>query len=189
MSQGSVSVVPIFATPLGVVTLPAASTQSGPAVAQLLARHAAANPAPATADRLCYHSRDDLLEWSEEPIQQLCGEILRGIWSTVAAVTTLSPEELQTLSMQARAAVHDRAAGRLHAGEQSLPVCLVRDLLPAGAGANSATRRQRRRAILRVPARHDAGRCEHERHAHSIHYPDTTHGAPFRDNSWFSRAP
>jgi hypothetical protein len=103
MSQGSVSVVPIFATPLGVVTLPAASAQSSPAVTQLLARHAAANPAPATADRLCYHSHDDLLEWTEEPIQQLCGEILRGIWSTVAAVTTLSPEELQTLSMQARA--------------------------------------------------------------------------------------
>jgi hypothetical protein len=102
MSQGSLSVVPMFATPLGVVTLPNAMSRLTPTVAQLLAQHAAANPAPATADRLCYHSRDNLLEWSEEPVQQLCGAILRGIWSTVAAVTTLSPELLQTLSMQAR---------------------------------------------------------------------------------------
>jgi len=103
MSQGSLSVVPMFATPLGVVTLPTAIAESTPIVAQLLARHAAANPAPVSADRLCYQSRDDLLEWSEEPVQQLCEAILRGIWSTVAAVTTVGPEQLQTLSMQARA--------------------------------------------------------------------------------------
>jgi hypothetical protein len=102
MSQGSLSVIPMFATPLGVVTLPTAMSRLTPTVAQLLAQHAAANPAPATADRLCYHSRDDLLEWSEEPVQQLCEAILRGVWSTVAAVTTLAPEQLQTLSMQAR---------------------------------------------------------------------------------------
>jgi hypothetical protein len=92
----------MFATPLGVVTLPTAMSDLTPAVAQLLARHAAANPAPVGSDRLCYQSREDLLEWSAEPIQQLCESILRGIWSTVAAVTTLSPDQLQTLSMQAR---------------------------------------------------------------------------------------
>jgi hypothetical protein len=103
MSQGSISVVPIFATPLAVVTLPPAP-QANDAVAQRLARHAATNPAAAGSNRLCYHSRDDVLEWSDEVLQQVCGEILRGVWSTVAAVTTLSPEELKTLSMQARAA-------------------------------------------------------------------------------------
>jgi len=103
MSQGSLSVVPIFATPMGVVTLPTATSALNPTVVQLLERHAAANPAPATADRLCYQSRDDLLEWSEEPLPQICEAVLRGVWSTVAAVTTLAPEELQTLSMQARA--------------------------------------------------------------------------------------
>jgi hypothetical protein len=103
MSQGSISVVPIFATPLAVVTLPDALSALFPTVTELLARHAAANPAPTTADRLCYQSRDDLLEWDAEPIQQLCSGILRGVWSTVAAVTTMPPERLQTLSMQARA--------------------------------------------------------------------------------------
>ena len=103
MSQGSISVVPIFATPLAVVSLPPAP-QLNEAVAQLFARHAAANPAPAGASRLCYQSGDDLLDWRDEPLRQLCGEILRGVWSTVAAVTTLPPEQLQTLTMQARAA-------------------------------------------------------------------------------------
>ena len=50
-----------------------------------------------------WHSSNDLLEWDAEPVQQLCAAILRGVWSTVAAVTTMPPERLQTLSMQARA--------------------------------------------------------------------------------------
>ena len=95
MSQGSISVVPIFATPLALVTLPDALSELNPAVAQLLARHAAANPTSA--------SRDDLLDCNDNAVQTLCGGILRGVWSTVAAVTTLPPEHLQTLSMQARA--------------------------------------------------------------------------------------
>jgi len=103
MSQGSISVVPIFATPLAVVTLPAAP-EANEVVARLLATHAAANPAAAGSNRLCYQSRDDVLEWRDEPVRQLCADILRGVWSTVAAVTTLGPEQLKTLSMQARAA-------------------------------------------------------------------------------------
>jgi hypothetical protein len=101
MSQGSMSVVPMFATPLALITLPDAS-RPAEAVAQLLAKRAAANPAPAPASRLCYQSRDDLLDWPEEPVHQLCVEILRGVWSTVAATTTLSPEELGALTLQAR---------------------------------------------------------------------------------------
>jgi len=103
MNPGSISVVPIFATPLAVVTLPDTLSELNPTVAQLLARHAAANPTTASADGLCYRSRDDLLEWSDRAVQELCGGILRGVWSTVAAVTTMPAEHLQTLSMQARA--------------------------------------------------------------------------------------
>jgi hypothetical protein len=101
MSQGSISILPIFATPLAVVTLPDTSRSTGH-VAQLLTQHAAANPVPATSGGLCYESRDDLLDWPDSAVQQLCDDILRGVWSTVAAVTTLSPEELGTLSLQAR---------------------------------------------------------------------------------------
>jgi len=103
MNQGSIAIVPIFATPMAMITLPEAS-QSSEVVAQLFARHAAANPAPSTAAGLCYQSRDDLLEWPDAPVRQLCGEIMRGVWSTVAAATTLSREQLSTLSVQARGA-------------------------------------------------------------------------------------
>jgi hypothetical protein len=102
MSQSSLSVVPILATPFAVVELPAA-LQANQAVAQLLARYAAANPvATPASDWLCYRSRDDLLEWNDAAVRQMCGEILRGVWSTVAAVNTFTPEQLKSLSMQAR---------------------------------------------------------------------------------------
>ncbi|MBS0417400.1 MAG: hypothetical protein JSR66_06785 [Proteobacteria bacterium] len=103
MSQGSISIVPIFATPLAIVTVPAAP-QTNERVAQLFAQHVTANPAPPGAARLSYQSADDLLDWTDEPVRQLCGEILRGVWSTAAAVTTLTAEQLKSLSMQARAA-------------------------------------------------------------------------------------
>ena len=102
MSQAPLSVVPIFATPFAMVELPAA-LPANQAVAQLFATHAAANPVAApAADRLCYRSRDDLLEWSDPAVRQMCGEILRGVWSTVAAVNSFTPGQLQSLSMQAR---------------------------------------------------------------------------------------
>ena len=102
MTQPSLSVVPIFATPFATWELPVAP-QTNELAAQVLVRHAAANPdaAPGSGP-LCYRSRDDLLNWSEAPLQQICGEILRGIWSAVAAVNTFTPEQLQSLSMQAR---------------------------------------------------------------------------------------
>src|SRR5262249_22552152 len=102
MSQASLSVVPIFAPPFAVLDLPAVSQANG-VVAQLFAQHAAAHPASGPgSDSFCYRSREDLLEWSETPVLELCGEILRGVWSTVAAVNTFSPEQLRSVSMQAR---------------------------------------------------------------------------------------
>ena len=102
MSQASLSVVPIFSTPLAVVDFPAVQ-EANQVVAQLLVKHAAANPVAApAADRLCYRSRDDLLEWNDAPVRQMCGEILRGVWSTIAAVNSFTPEQLASLSMQAR---------------------------------------------------------------------------------------
>jgi hypothetical protein len=88
---------------MAIITLPDAS-QSTEVVAQLLARHVAADPAQSSAAGSCYQSRDDLLEWADAPVRQLCSEILRGVWSTVAAATTLSHEQLSTLSVQARGA-------------------------------------------------------------------------------------
>lgn len=102
MRQPSLSVVPIFATPFAVVELPAA-TQANPVIGPLLARHAAAHPvAGPESDRFCYRSEDDLLEWNEPAMHELCADMLRGVWSTVATVNSFTPEQLQSLSMQAR---------------------------------------------------------------------------------------
>lgn len=102
MKQPSLCVVPIFATPFAVVDLPAA-TEANEAVGQLLGRYATAHPMTGPeSDRFCYRGRDDLLEWDEPALQPVCSEILRGIWSTVAAVNSFTPEQLQSLSMQAR---------------------------------------------------------------------------------------
>ncbi len=103
MKQASLSIVPIFATPFAVVELPSA-LQVNAIAAEILARHAAADTAARASgtDPLCYRSSDDLLEWADGPVRQVCAEILRGVWSTVAAVNTLTPEQLKSLSMQSR---------------------------------------------------------------------------------------
>jgi hypothetical protein len=97
------SVVPIFATPFGVVQLPEAQ-RLNEALARLLAARAAADSGAASSESgsSCYRSRDDLLEWSDEPVPMVCGEILRGIWSVIASINSFTEPQLKSLSMQAR---------------------------------------------------------------------------------------
>src|SRR5581483_4404197 len=104
MNAPTLSVIPVFATPLAVIDLPIA-TEVNQSCTQLLKQHAAAHPegGPGT-DPLCYRGRDDLLEWQAAPVPQICAEILRGVWSTIAAVNTFSAEQLKSLSLQARGA-------------------------------------------------------------------------------------
>jgi hypothetical protein len=102
-SANPLSVVPIFATPFGVVQLPEAQ-KLNEALAGLLAARAAAQSgsAASASGSLCYRSRDELLEWTDEPVQIVCAEILRGIWSVIASINSFTEEELKSLSMQAR---------------------------------------------------------------------------------------
>jgi hypothetical protein len=98
------SVVPIFGTPFGVLQLPEAE-QLNPVVAGLLtARAAADRGAPVLASNpLCYRSRDDLLEWTDEPLRRVTSEALRSVWSVVTAVNDFTDAQLRSLTMQARA--------------------------------------------------------------------------------------
>ena len=103
MSAAPISIVPIFATPLGVVPL-AAAEKLNPAVADLFAARAASQPAQsAGSNPLCHRSADDLLEWPDEPVRTLGTEILRGVSMVMAAVNSFTPEQLQSLTLQARA--------------------------------------------------------------------------------------
>jgi hypothetical protein len=101
INQPVLAVVPIFATPFGVVRL-AEAQRLNTAVAALLAARAATDDAQKPPP-LCYRSRDDLLDWLDEPLRQVTGEMLRGVWSVVAAVNDFTAEQLQSFALQARA--------------------------------------------------------------------------------------
>jgi hypothetical protein len=102
-SQSS-SVVPIFGTPFAVLQLPEALRLNS-IVAGLLAARAAADKEPRLppANPLCYRSRDDLLNWNDEPLQRVTKEALGAVWSVITAVNDFTEAQLQSLTMQARA--------------------------------------------------------------------------------------
>ena len=127
-------VVPIFATPFGVVTLPQAETLNSQ-LAELFAARAAREDRTAgdTPGRRVFVSRDDLLEWAEEPVRQALREILAGVTSVAASISELSGEELPE-----------------H--------LLARGVLRNGAGAVRGASRQRRATHARVADGHQFSR-------------------------------
>jgi hypothetical protein len=109
MNLPQTTVVPILATPFGVVALPEAEALN-PQLAALFAAHAAAAPAPGSAptpkpaapNPLAFHSRDDLLDWQDDPVRRLSAGIFGGVTSVVAAVNEFSEAQLQSLKLEAR---------------------------------------------------------------------------------------
>jgi len=103
MSATPWSVVPIFATPFGVVPLPEAE-ELNPVVAKLLTARAQADGAGMShvSGPLCYVSGDDLLDWSDEPVRKVGGEVVRAVRSVVAAVNEFTEQQWQSLAVQAR---------------------------------------------------------------------------------------
>jgi hypothetical protein len=94
-------VVPILATPFGVVPLPDAEALN-PALIALFAARMRADGAAPQSNTLCYCSRDDLLEWPEDPVRQLAGAIFRGVNSVVIAVNDFTEAQLNSFAAQAR---------------------------------------------------------------------------------------
>ena len=101
MNGTAPTVVPILATPFGVVPLPDAAAQN-PALAELFTARMRRGGAAPQNDPLCYRSRDDLLEWPEDPVRRLTTSIFRGIHSVVNAVNDFTAAQLNSLTMQAR---------------------------------------------------------------------------------------
>jgi hypothetical protein len=97
-------VVPLFATPFGVVTLPGGHAASAALASLFTARAqppwAAADPALPGAT---FRSRDDLTEWQEAPVAQLLAEMLAGVTAVAVSISDLGPEEFATLRREARA--------------------------------------------------------------------------------------
>ncbi len=104
MSRPAPHVVPLFATPFGVVSLPEAQTLN-PALAALFAERASAawRDPLATQGALTFRSRADLTDWPEEPVRQAIRAILAGVSSVAASINDLGAEQFVALRVQARA--------------------------------------------------------------------------------------
>jgi len=96
-------VVPIFATPLGLATVPDAADLNS-VVAMLFTERATPERAdPASRQPLMYRSRDDLLSWPDEPVRALTGSIVGAALSVVRSLNEITDEQFAALQLQARA--------------------------------------------------------------------------------------
>jgi hypothetical protein len=94
----AVTVMPILATPLGIVRL-AAAADLNPKVLALVSHQQQADGAAA---RLVYESRDDFFEWQDPAARALATEMLRGAFTVVAGISELTEPALRSLSIEAR---------------------------------------------------------------------------------------
>jgi len=101
MSAPPPTVVPILATPFGVLPLPEVAAQNL-ALAALFAAKRAADRSGRAQNPLCYRSGDDLLEWSEGSVRQLAAGMLRGVCQVVDAVNEFGDGQLQSFKLEAR---------------------------------------------------------------------------------------
>ncbi|MGH8200268.1 MAG: hypothetical protein ACREVO_07870 [Steroidobacteraceae bacterium] len=99
------TIVPIHATPMGVVPLPEAAKWNG-AVGGIVTRRAAAEVSQGDprCGPLVRVGTEDAMTWNEEPMRAMMAEILRGIAWMARNVNRFAPGEFESLALQARAA-------------------------------------------------------------------------------------
>jgi hypothetical protein len=104
MITSTTTLVPIFATPFAVISL-AETGDLNPALASLFCLRAAESDRdPAVPrDPLCFRSREDLLEWQDEPVARLRRELLAGLCSGVMEANLYTDSEFDALRIQVRA--------------------------------------------------------------------------------------
>ncbi len=97
-------VVPLFATPFGLVTLPEVQPLNTELHALFAARATGEWHDPGvSAGPLTFRSRDDLPQWPEEPVRQALRGIFAGVTSVVASINDLSAEQFAAFRLEARA--------------------------------------------------------------------------------------
>ena len=157
--SGAPEVVPLFATPFGVVTLPGALALNGALGALLTAR---ARPPWAVPDpglpAATVRSRDDLTEWSEAPVKQLLGEMLSGVTRVAVSISELGAAEFASLLHGSRSVWFTLVGPNgcvpppLAVGHGGLVDGRV---LRVGTPAGASPVGQRRPAVARIPPRRD----------------------------------
>lgn len=96
-------VVPIFATPFGLATVPDAAELNS-VVTTLFAERATAERAdPASRPPTMFCSRDDLLQWTDEPVRRLAAGIIGASLAVVRSINEITDEQFAAFKLQARA--------------------------------------------------------------------------------------
>jgi hypothetical protein len=104
MAAPAPTILPIFATPFAIVPIEGAAELNAALRPLLLSRATDTCRDPdLPRDPLCFRSREDLLEWQIEPIEQLRRQLLGALCAAVMGATGLSETEFDALRMQARA--------------------------------------------------------------------------------------
>jgi len=99
------TIVPIHATPMGVIPLPEAARWNTP-VAEIVTRRAAADvsrASPGSPGPLVQVGTEDTMTWNEAPMRSVMAEILRGIAWMARSVNRFAPGEFDSFALQARA--------------------------------------------------------------------------------------
>lgn len=100
MSAAPPIVLPLFATPLGIVTVPKAEDLNAQLVDLFMQR--AASGRPANARTPVYRSQEDLFDRPEQATRALATEIFRGVCSVVETLNAFDPGQLSSFSLEAR---------------------------------------------------------------------------------------
>jgi hypothetical protein len=100
MSAAPPILLPLFATPFGVVTVPRAEDLN-PQLVELFMQRMPRERTP-QANTKVYRSQDDLFDWPEQAARGLATEIFRGVCSVVESLNAFEPGQLGSFSLEAR---------------------------------------------------------------------------------------
>lgn len=103
MNAPAPHIVPLFATPFGVMTV-ADGAALNPLVAALFSERATAQRAdPGNRQAFAYRSRDDLLDWPDEPVRRLTAGIAGAAAAVIRSINDFSDPQFAAFRPQARA--------------------------------------------------------------------------------------
>lgn len=104
MNAPAAHVVPLFATPFGVVTVPGGEALNAVLVPLFHSRATAEwRDSGAVTRPEVFRSRDDLFDWPDAPVKALAQAMLAGIGAVVFSINSMEREQFNSLRMESRA--------------------------------------------------------------------------------------
>jgi hypothetical protein len=99
MSASPPVVLPLFSTPLGIVTVPQAESLNPQLIDLFMQRTPKER---AHSNHPVYRGGDDLFDWPEQTARALSIEIFRGVCAFVETLNTFKPGQLRSFNLEAR---------------------------------------------------------------------------------------